>query len=62
MTGIDKMTAPELKEMLREKGLKVGGKKSELIERLTESSTLIEDPIEGSDSHSEDDLRIQNHG
>ena len=52
----DKMTVPELKEMLREKGLKVGGKKSELIERLTESSTLIEDPIEGSDSHSEDDL------
>ena len=52
----DKMTVPELKELLREKGLKVGGKKSELIERLTESSTLIEDPIEGSDSHSEDDL------
>ncbi len=28
-------TVPELKELLRERGLKVSGKKSELIERLT---------------------------
>ena len=50
------MTVPELKELLREKGLKVGGKKSELIERLSESSTLIEDPIDTPDSYSVDDL------
>jgi hypothetical protein len=32
------MTVPELKEMLKSKGLKVGGKKAELIERLQSSS------------------------
>ena len=50
------MTVPELKELLREKGLKVGGKKSELIERLSESSTVIEEPIDTPDSDSVDDL------
>ena len=50
------MTVPELKELLREKGLKVGGKKSELIERLSESSTVKEDPIDTPDSDSVDDL------
>lgn len=34
---ITKMTVPELKDILRSKGLKVGGKKSELIERLQQS-------------------------
>ena len=29
-------TVPQLKEMLRERGLKVGGRKAELIERLSE--------------------------
>ena len=52
----EKMTVPELKELLREKGLKVGGKKSELIERLSESSTVKEDPIDTPDSDSVDDL------
>ena len=32
--SLDKCTVPVLKEMLRERGLKVSGKKSELIERL----------------------------
>jgi hypothetical protein len=32
---LQKRTVPELKEMLRERGMKVGGKKSELIERLS---------------------------
>ena len=32
-----KLTVPVLKDMLRDKGLKVGGKKSELIERLQQS-------------------------
>jgi hypothetical protein len=32
------MTVPELKEMLKERGLKVGGRKSELIERLQGSN------------------------
>lgn len=34
---ITKMSVPELKDILRSKGLKVGGKKSELIERLQQS-------------------------
>jgi len=33
-TDFAKLTVPVLKDMLRDKGLKVGGKKSELIERL----------------------------
>lgn len=37
VSNLDKCTVPELKEMLREKGLKVTGKKSELIDRLTQS-------------------------
>ena len=50
------MTVPELKELLREKGLKVGGKKSELIERLSENSTVTKDLIDTPDSYSVDDL------
>jgi hypothetical protein len=34
-SSLDKCTVPVLKEMLREKGLKVSGKKAELIERLS---------------------------
>ena len=52
----EKMTVPELKELLREKGLKVGGKKSELIERLSESSTVKEDSTDTSDTDSVDDM------
>lgn len=37
-TDLGKRTVPELKEMLRERGLKVSGKKAELIERLTASA------------------------
>ena len=33
---LESMKVPELKEMLRERGLKVSGKKAELIERLTQ--------------------------
>lgn len=33
----DKLTVPELKELLRERGLKVGGNKSELIARLQDN-------------------------
>eukprot|EP00984_Skeletonema_dohrnii_P008734 scaffold3263_cov121-Skeletonema_dohrnii-CCMP3373.AAC.3 len=36
-TDFAKLTVPVLKDMLRDKGLKVGGKKSELIERLQQS-------------------------
>ena len=35
---LSKHTVPKLKEMLRERGLKVSGKKSELIERLQQSA------------------------
>lgn len=34
LADLSKLTVPKLKEMLRERGLKVGGKKIELIERL----------------------------
>ena len=34
LNDIESLTVPELKDLLREKGLKVSGKKSELIERL----------------------------
>jgi large subunit ribosomal protein L32e len=51
------MTVPELKELLREKGLKVGGKKSELIERLSESSHEQDEQVDTAvDSESEDDF------
>jgi len=36
-SDFSQLTVPELKDMLRSKGLKVGGKKSELIERLQQS-------------------------
>ena len=32
------MTVPQLKELLKEKGLTVGGKKAELVARLVENS------------------------
>ena len=35
----ESMTVAELKEILKARGLKVGGKKAELIQRLTESET-----------------------
>ena len=51
------MTVPELKELLRERGLKVGGKKSELIERLSESSPEQDEQVDTAvDSESEDDF------
>ena len=34
------MTVPELKDLLRERGLKVGGNKSELIARLLDLSLI----------------------
>jgi hypothetical protein len=37
-TDLNSKTVPILKEMLRERGLKIGGTKSELIERLRNSS------------------------
>jgi len=36
------MTVPELKELLRERGLKVGGKKSDLIDRLLDNPSMQE--------------------
>lgn len=50
------MTVSELKELLREKGLKVGGKKSELIARLSESSSVSEVPVEASASDTADEV------
>ena len=36
------MTVPELKELLRQRGLKVGGKKSDLIDRLLDNPSMQE--------------------
>ena len=36
MSDYEKMTVAELKEILKEKGLPVSGKKADLIERLSE--------------------------
>ena len=49
------LTVPELKDLLREKGLKVGGKKSELIASLSESSSVQGDSIDTSASDPIDD-------
>ena len=49
------LTVPELKDLLREKGLKVGGKKSELSARLSESSSVQGDSIDTSASDPIDD-------
>jgi hypothetical protein len=38
LSALEKRTVPELKELLRERGLKLSGKKAELIERLTAGS------------------------
>ena len=39
MGNYESKTVPQLKELLRSKGLRVGGKKSELIERLMAATT-----------------------
>ncbi len=52
------MTVAQLKELLKEQGLPVSGKKAELIERLMESSgaeeEVVEDPVE--ETAEEDDF------
>ena len=42
----ENMTVAELKELLREAGLPVSGKKSNLIERLNESKDLPQEDVE----------------
>lgn len=64
MDGLDSLTVVELKELLKEKGLPISGKKSELIERLIVNNkgvNLLDEPksivipsaelIEDSDQH-----------
>ena len=54
----ESMTVAQLKELLKEQGLPVSGKKAELIERLMESSgaeeEVVEDPVE--ETAEEDDF------
>ena len=42
----ESMTVAELKEILKARGLKVGGKKAELIQRLTENETKESEVLE----------------
>ena len=61
----ESMTVAQLKDLLRERGLKVGGKKSELIERLSDNETAsktaseetqnMEEEVELGESESIDD-------
>jgi len=43
MDHLDSMTVLQLKELLRHQGLKVGGNKAELVERLLSNSDGIKD-------------------
>ncbi|MAS49779.1 MAG: hypothetical protein CMA35_02645, partial [Euryarchaeota archaeon] len=45
----ESMTVAQLKELLKEQGLPVSGKKADLIERLMESSSVEEQVVEASE-------------
>ena len=45
----ESMTVAQLKELLKEQGLPVSGKKADLIERLMESSSVEEEVVEASE-------------
>ena len=47
------MTVAELKELLREQGLPVSGKKADLIERLIEAADEDEAPVEETEASSD---------
>ena len=46
----ESMTVAQLKELLKEQGLPVSGKKADLIERLMESSSVEEEAVEASEA------------
>ncbi len=56
----DSLTVPELKDELRSRGLKVGGNKSELIDRLLENdgSSLIEEVEKDNGNANEEEISL----
>ena len=51
----ESMTVAQLKELLKEQGLPVSGKKAELIERLMESSSAEEEIVEAAEEEAVDE-------
>ena len=51
----ESMTVAQLKELLKEQGLPVSGKKAELIERLMESSSAEEEIVEAAEEEAADE-------
>ena len=54
----ESMTIAQLKDLLREKGLKVGGKKAELVERLADSESSLE-PVAEEDQNTEVEIEAE---
>ena len=52
----ESMTVAQLKELLKEQGLPVSGKKADLIARLMESSGAEEEVVEAAEDAEEDDF------
>ena len=59
----ESMTVAELKEILKARGLKVGGKKAELIQRLAENETkeseVLETQTSDEEEKSEEDFEME---
>ena len=51
----ESMTVAQLKELLKEQGLPVSGKKADLIERLMESSSVEEEVVEASEEEASEE-------
>ena len=55
----ESMTVAQLKELLKEQGLPVSGKKAELIERLMESSSAEEEVVEAAEEEAVEEEAVE---